>query len=157
MPGIGVVDNQGGRDWGQVPAELARRTGWEVIVATMPLPAQLDTFEGGVLVGTGVGAAEITSYAGSVEDHRIWGLALVSPRFHTEAVDLREELSYIRIPILIVKRGPDAETDRQAQIAADECYCPVDIARAESEADLGRILAEFAANLALTQGTGAGA
>jgi hypothetical protein len=157
MPGIVVVDNQGGRDWGQVPAELARRTGWEVMVATMALPAQLNTFEGGVLVGTGDGATEVTSYAGSVEDHRIWGIALVSPRFHTEAADLREELGYIRIPILIVKRGPDAETDRQAQIAADECYCPVDVARADTDADLARVLAEFAATLALTQGSGASA
>jgi len=157
MPGIVVVDNQAGRDGGQVAAELARQSGWEVVVATMPLTAQLNQFEGGVLVGIGDGALDVTSYAGSVEDHRIWGIALVSPRFHTEAVDLREELGYIRIPILIVKRGPDAETDRQAQIAADECYCPVDVARADSEAGLARIIAEFAANLALTQGTRAGA
>ena len=157
MPGIVVVDNQGGRDWGQVPAELARRTGWEVTVATMALPAQLNKFEGGVLVGTGDGATEVTSYAGSVEDHRIWGIALASPRFHTETVDLREELGYIRVPILIVTRGPDAETDRQAQIAADECYCPVDVARADNDAELARIIAEFAATLALTQGTGASA
>ena len=156
MPGIMVVDDQAGRDSG-LPAELARQSGWEVAVATMPLPAQLTTFEGGVLVGTGDGAAAVTSYAGSVEDHRIWGIALASPRFHTESVDLREELGYIRVPILIVQRGPDAETDRQAQIAADECYCPVDVVRADSEADLARILAEFAANLALTQSTGAGA
>lgn len=157
MPGIVVVDNQAGRDWGQVPAELARRTGWEVTVATMPLTAQLNTFEGGVLAGSGDGATEVTSYAGSVEDHRIWGIALASPRFHTEIVDLREELGYIRVPILIVTRGPDAETDRQAQIAADECYCPVEVARADSDADLVRIIAEFAATLALTLGNGASA
>ncbi|HKP29009.1 MAG TPA: hypothetical protein VJU15_06385 [Gemmatimonadales bacterium] len=156
MPGIVVVDNQAGRDSG-LPAELAQRSGWEVAVATMPLPAQLTTFDGGVLVGTGDGAAEVTSYAGSVEDHRIWGIALAAPRFHTESVDLREELGYIRVPILIVKRGPDAETDRQAQIAAEECYCPVDVARADSDADLARVIAEFAATLALTQGTGASA
>lgn len=156
MPGMVVVDDQGGRGWGQVPAELARQSGWEVVVATMPLPAQLTTsrFEGGVLVGAGDGAVDITSYAGSVEDHRIWGIALASPRFYTETVDLREELGYIRVPILIVTRGQDAETDRQAQIAADECYCPVDRARANSDADLARIIAEFAATLALTQGTG---
>ena len=135
MPGIVVVDNQA-----QLPAQLTQ-----------------SRFEGGVLLGTGDGAAAVTSYAGSVEDHRIWGIALVSPRFHTETVDLREELGYIRVPILIVKRGPDAETDRQAQIAADECYCPVDVARADSDADLARIIAEFAATLALTQGTGASA
>ena len=134
MPGIVFVNDQAG-----------------------PLAAQLTKFEGGVLVGTGNGAAEVTSYAGSVEDHRIWGIALVSPRFHTDTVDLREELGYIRVPILIVKRGQDAETDRQAQIAADECYCPVDTARADTEADLVRIINEFAANLALTQGTGASA
>lgn len=157
MPGIVLVDNQAGRGWGQVPAEVARRTDWEVVVATTPLPAPLDTFDGGVLVGTGEGAAAVTSYAGSVEDHRVWGMVLVAPRFHAGNVDLREELGYIRVPILIVKRGPDAETDRQAEIAADECYCPVDVAGADSEADLARIIAEFAANLALTQSTGASA
>ena len=157
MPGIVVVDDQAGRDWGQVPAELARRTGWEVTVATMPLPTQLNTFDGGVLVGFGDGARDVTSYAGSVEDHRIWGIALASPRFHTGTVDLREELGYIRVPILIVKRGPDADTDRQAQIAADECYCPVDVARVDSDADLVRVIAEFAATLALTQDIGASA
>ena len=157
MPGIVVVNNQAGLEWGQVPAELARRTDWEVVVATAPLPAQLEKFEGGVLAGAGDGATEVVSYAGGVEDHRVWGIAVVSPRFHTETVDLREELGYIRVPILIVKRGSDAETDRQAQIAADECYCPVDVARADSDADLARILAGFAATLALTQGSGASA
>ena len=157
MPGIVVVDNEAGRDMGQLAAELGRRTAWEVVVATSPLPAQLDGFEGGVLVGTGDGAAQVTSYAGSVEDHRVWGIALVSPRFHSDTVDLREELGYIRVPILIVKRGQDAETDRQAHIAADECYCPVDVARADSDAELAKSVAEFAANLALTQDTGASA
>ena len=153
MPGIVVVDNQASRDSG-LPAELARQSGWEVAVAANPLPA---TFDGGVLVGTGNGAADVTSYAGSVEDHRIWGIALVSPRFHTASLDLREELGYIRVPILIVKQGSDTETDRQAQIAAEECYCPVDVARADSSADVAKLITEFAANLALTQGTGASA
>ena len=157
MPGIVVVDNQGGRDWGQVPAELARRTGWEVIVATMPLPAQLDKFEGGVLVGTGVGAAEITSYAGSVEDHRIWGIALVSPRFHTEAVDLREELGYIRIPILIVKRGPTPRPTGRRRSRRTNATARWTSPAPTARRTLARILAEFAATLALTQGTGAGA
>ena len=152
MPGIVLVDNQAGRNWGQVPAELGRRTDWEVVVATAPLPAQLHKFDGGVLVGLGDGAAAVTSYAGSVEDHRVWGIALAAPRFLAGTVDLREELGYIRVPILVVKRGQDAETDRQAQIAADECYCPVDVARADGDADLARILAEFAATLELTQG-----
>ena len=157
MPGIVVVDNQTGRGLGLLATELARRTGWQVVMATTPLSAQLNTFEGGLLVGTGDGAVQVISYAGSVEDHRIWGIALESPRFHTETVDLREELGYIRVPILIVKRGPDAETDRQAQIAAEECYCPVDVARVDSDADLARIIAEFASTLALTQDTGASA
>ena len=138
MPGIVVVDNQAGRDG--LPALLTQ-----------------SRFDGGVLVGTGDGAADVTSYAGSVEDHRIWGIALVSPRFQTDTVDLREELGYIRVPILIVKRGQDAETDRQARIAADECYCPVDVARADTDADLEQLIAEFAANLALTQRSGASA
>ena len=157
MPGIVLVDNQAGRDWGEAPAELARRTEWDVVVATTPLPATLDKFDGCVLAGTGEGAAAVTSYAGSVEDHRVWGIVLAAPRFHAGAVDLREELGYIRVPILIVKRGPDVETDRQAAIAADECYCPVDVARVDSDADLARVIAEFAATLALTQSAGAGA
>ena len=157
MPGIVVVDNQAGRTWGKIPEDLARRTGWEVVVATTPLAAQLDRFEGGVLVGTDDGAAQVTSYTGSVEDHRIWGIALVSPRFHSATVDLREELGYIRVPILIVKRGQDAETDRQARIAAEECYCPVDVAQADSESELAGVLAEFAGTLALAQDAGANA
>ena len=159
MPGIVLVDNQAGRDWGQLPADLARRTGWEVVIATQPLASQLTSsrFDGGVLVGTGDGAVETTSYAGSVEDHRVWGIALHSPRFVTATHDLREELGYIRVPILIVTHGADTETDRQSQIAAEECYCPVDVARADSDADLVRVLAEFAATLALTQGSGASA
>jgi hypothetical protein len=157
MPGIVLVNDQAGGQWGQVPDELARRTGWAVALATLPLPAQLAEFEGGVLVGAGDGAAHVTAYAGSVEDHRVWGLALVSPRFHTGTVDLREELGYIRVPILIVKRGHDPETDRQAQVAGDECYCPVDVARADSDADLARIIAEFAATIALTQSAGTSA
>ena len=157
MPGIVLVDNQAGRDWGQVPVELGRRTDWELVVAKTSLPESLHRFDGGVLVGIGDGAAAVTSYTGSVEDHRVWGLALAAPRFHAGNVDLREELGYIRVPILIVGRGADAETDRQAAIAADECYCPVDVARADSDADLARIIAEFAATLALAQSTGAGA
>jgi hypothetical protein len=151
------VNNQAGHHWGQLPADLTRHTGWEVVVATQSLPSQLATFDGGVLVGTGDGAASVTSYAGSVEDHHVWGIALVSPRFQTESVDLREELGYIRVPILIVKQGADAETDRQAAIAAEECYCPVDVAQADNNAALARVVADFAATIALTQGSGASA
>ena len=71
MPGIVVVDNQAGRDWGQVPAELARRTDWKVMVATMPLSAQLNKFEGGVLVGTGDGAFYQEKIVGSIYTHHL--------------------------------------------------------------------------------------
>jgi pimeloyl-ACP methyl ester carboxylesterase len=41
--------------------------------------------------------------------------------------DLREDLAYIRVPILIVQgEHDDFGTERQIEIAREECYCPVE-------------------------------
>ena len=45
----------------------------------------------------------------------------------TAAWDLREDLAYIRVPILIIQgERDDFGTARQIEIAKDECYCPVE-------------------------------
>ena len=42
--------------------------------------------------------------------------------------DLSEELAYIRVPILIIQGEHDHYgTERQIEIAREECYCPVDV------------------------------
>lgn len=41
--------------------------------------------------------------------------------------DLREDLAFIRVPVLIVQgEGDDFGTVRQIEIAEEECYCPVE-------------------------------
>jgi pimeloyl-ACP methyl ester carboxylesterase len=41
--------------------------------------------------------------------------------------DITEELAYIRVPILIIQGEHDHYgTERQIEIAREECYCPVD-------------------------------
>jgi pimeloyl-ACP methyl ester carboxylesterase len=41
--------------------------------------------------------------------------------------DIREDLAYIRVPILIIQGEHDHYgTERQIEIAREECYCPVD-------------------------------
>ena len=42
--------------------------------------------------------------------------------------DLREDLAYIRVPILIIQgEHDDFGTVRQIEIAQEECYCPVEV------------------------------
>jgi pimeloyl-ACP methyl ester carboxylesterase len=42
--------------------------------------------------------------------------------------DIREDLGYIRVPILIIQGEHDHYgTERQIEIAKEECYCPVDV------------------------------
>jgi pimeloyl-ACP methyl ester carboxylesterase len=42
--------------------------------------------------------------------------------------DLSEELAHIRVPILIIQGEHDHYgTERQIEIAREECYCPVDV------------------------------
>jgi pimeloyl-ACP methyl ester carboxylesterase len=134
VPSIVLLDD--GRDYGGFAEALARATGCGVLSWSLPGPdavgrlLETSGFEQGILVGHGDGATLATTYAGSVEDHRIWGLVLLAPRFlvrpaaGADALDLREELGYIRVPILIVQ-GDDA----QVEIAREETYCPVDVVR----------------------------
>jgi pimeloyl-ACP methyl ester carboxylesterase len=83
------------------------------------LPRVLDAigFARGVLLGHSDGASIAAIYAGSVQDHRVRGLALLAP----------EALGYIRVPMLIVQGDQDQYgTLRQLEVAKDECYCPVE-------------------------------
>jgi pimeloyl-ACP methyl ester carboxylesterase len=186
--------------WGDFPERLAAATGTGVFVysragygrsspvplprplaymhdeALEVLPKLLDTigFRRGILVGHSDGASIATIYAGSMQDHRVRGLALMAPHFFVEDVgiaaiaqareayettDLREKLkrwhadvdnafrgwnnawldpefrnwditemlAYIRVPVLIVQGEDDQYgTQRQIEVAHEECYCPVE-------------------------------
>jgi pimeloyl-ACP methyl ester carboxylesterase len=102
--------------WGTFPDELAAATGAGVFVYSragygqsppgkMPratsfldeearevLPRVLDAigFQRGFLLGHSDGASIAAIYAGSVQDHRIRGLALIAPHFFTEDMGLNE-------------------------------------------------------------------
>jgi pimeloyl-ACP methyl ester carboxylesterase len=55
-----------------------------------------------------------------------WSGAWLDPKFG-EALNLREELTHIRVPILIVKGENDPyATMEQVRLAERECYCPVE-------------------------------
>jgi pimeloyl-ACP methyl ester carboxylesterase len=57
---------------------------------------------------------------------RGWTDVWMKNDFHTW--DIREELAYIRVPILIIQGEHDHYgTARQIEIAREECYCPVDV------------------------------
>lgn len=59
---------------------------------------------------------------------RGWNDTWLDPGFE-QGFDLREELAYIRVPILIVQGESDPYgTVRQIEAAKEECYCPVDVA-----------------------------
>jgi len=56
---------------------------------------------------------------------RGWLNLWLDPRF--KSFDIREELRYIRVPILIVKGANDPYSSiAQIHAAEDECYCPVE-------------------------------
>ena len=102
--------------WGAFPAQLASAAGAGVFVysragygrssrAKLPrgtafmdeealevLPRLLAAigFQRGILLGHSDGASIATIYAGSVQDHRVRGLALLAPHFFTEAMGLKE-------------------------------------------------------------------
>ncbi|MBR0752882.1 alpha/beta hydrolase [Bradyrhizobium jicamae] len=55
-----------------------------------------------------------------------WNGAWLDPTFRDW--DISEYLAYIRVPIAILQGADDQYgTMRQAEIAQDECYCPVDV------------------------------
>jgi pimeloyl-ACP methyl ester carboxylesterase len=158
------------------PALLPRALDFMHVEAKRTLPRVLDAigFRDGILVGHSDGASIAAIYAGSVQDHRVQGLALMAPHFIVEdctmnairtvrhafdttdlrerlgrwhadaratvhgwsdvwlhndvsAWDLREDLAYVRVPILIVQgEQDDFGSVRQIEIAQEECYCPVE-------------------------------
>jgi pimeloyl-ACP methyl ester carboxylesterase len=58
---------------------------------------------------------------------RGWNDAWLDPGFRTW--NIVEELSYIRVPMLIVQGESDQYgTMRQIEVAEEECYCPVEVA-----------------------------
>jgi pimeloyl-ACP methyl ester carboxylesterase len=102
--------------WNSFPEELAAATGAGVFVysragygksspsrlprpvsfmhdeARQVLPRVLDAigFRRGLLIGHSDGASIATIYAGSVQDHRVRGLALMAPHFFAEEMGLAE-------------------------------------------------------------------
>jgi pimeloyl-ACP methyl ester carboxylesterase len=101
--------------WGDFPERLARRTKAGVLVysragygrsSPVALPRPLDYmqreaaalpklldavgFRRGVLVGHSDGASIAAAYAGSIQDHRVRGLALMAPHFFTEDMGIAE-------------------------------------------------------------------
>src|SRR3954471_19804433 len=55
-----------------------------------------------------------------------WNFAWLDPKFR--AWDISEYLAYIRVPVGIVQGANDQYgTIRQIEIAAEECYCPVEV------------------------------
>jgi len=187
-------------------AKLPRALDFMHVEARDTLPRVLDAigFEHGLLVGHSDGASIAAIYAGSVQDHRVRGLALMAPHFvvedvtmraienirkafdttdirrqfdrrHADAVatvhgwsdvwlksdvsawDLREDLAFIRVPILIIQGDKDDfGTVRQIEIAKEECYCPVEalllpgfqhVPHREAPEPTLRAIAEFSARL----------
>src|SRR4051794_12324448 len=104
------------RLWGDFPDRLAERLNAGVFVysragygrsSPVPLPRPLDYmqrearevlpklldaigFRRGVFVGHSDGASIAAAYAGSIQDHRVRGLALLAPHFFVEEFSLRE-------------------------------------------------------------------
>lgn len=74
------------------PAALPRPVHFMEDEAREVLPGLLDAigFRRGLLVGHSDGASIAAIYAGSVEDHRVRGLALIAPHFFTEDMGIAE-------------------------------------------------------------------
>ena len=72
------------------PAILPRQPDYMHREALDVLPAVLDAigFQRGILVGHSDGASIATIYAGSVQDHRVRGLALIAPHFIVEDISV---------------------------------------------------------------------
>jgi pimeloyl-ACP methyl ester carboxylesterase len=74
------------------PSRLPRPVSFMHDEARAVLPRVLDAvgFRRGLLVGHSDGASIATIYAGSVQDHRVRGLALMAPHFFTEDMGIAE-------------------------------------------------------------------
>jgi pimeloyl-ACP methyl ester carboxylesterase len=71
---------------------------------------------------------KLARWHGDVDNaFRGWNDAWLDPEFRKW--DITEPLAYIRVPILIVQGEDDQYgTQRQIELALQECYCPVDVA-----------------------------
>jgi pimeloyl-ACP methyl ester carboxylesterase len=175
--GAGVLAYSRAGYGASTPAKLPRPLHYMRIEALEVLPKLLEQigFRRGLLVGHSDGASIAAIYAGSHQDHRLHGIALIAPHFIVEDIsvksiaeiklayestnlkeklsrwhkdvdnafygwndawldpkfrawDISEYLAYIRVPIAILQGVDDQYgTMRQAAIASDECYCPVDV------------------------------
>src|SRR5262249_56497700 len=74
------------------PAKLPRPISFMHDEACDVLPRVLDTidFRRGLLVGHSDGASIAAIYVGSIQDHRVRGLALMAPHFFTAAMGIAE-------------------------------------------------------------------
>jgi pimeloyl-ACP methyl ester carboxylesterase len=74
------------------PAKLPRPVSFMHDEARDVLPRVLDAigFRRGLLVGHSDGASIAAIYAGSIQDHRVRGLALMAPHFFTEDIGIAE-------------------------------------------------------------------
>jgi pimeloyl-ACP methyl ester carboxylesterase len=74
------------------PAQLPRPVSFMHDEACEVLPRVLDAigFHRGLMVGHSDGASIAAIYAGSIQDHRVRGLALMAPHFFTEDMGLAE-------------------------------------------------------------------
>jgi pimeloyl-ACP methyl ester carboxylesterase len=76
---------------GSTPAKLPRPVDYMHIEAREVLPKLLDAigFRRGLLLGHSDGASIATIYAGSHQDHRVEGIALIAPHFIVEDVSVK--------------------------------------------------------------------
>src|SRR3982074_2803295 len=72
------------------PAKLPRPLDYMHIEARQVLPKLLDAigFRGGLLLGHSDGASIAAIYAGSHQDHRVQGIALIAPHFIVEDISV---------------------------------------------------------------------
>src|SRR5262245_60614963 len=87
-PGAGVFAYSRAGYGRSSPSKLPRPVSFMHDEATEVLPRVLDAmgFRRGLLVGHSDGASIAAIYAGSVQDHRVRGLALIAPHFFTEEI-----------------------------------------------------------------------
>lgn len=92
------------------PAKLPRPLSYMHDEALQVLPQLLKMigFRRGILVGHSDGASIATIYAGSVQDHRVRGLALIAPHFFVEDVSVAS---------IAQARALYAETDLRAKLS----------------------------------------
>ena len=91
------------------PFRLPRPLDYMHIEAREVLPKLLDAtgFRRGILVGHSDGASIAAIYAGSHQDHRVQGLALIAPHFIVEDISVR---SIAEIKRAYQFRGPQGQT-----------------------------------------------